>query len=1007
MKKAVAFCIKLGVTVFLFFLLFRPELFGLRPDQFGGITPGDLLREVQEAHAGGLVFWLSFALLVKLTGMLCGVLRWRILLKGQGVHIPFWYMVGSWFVGRTIGIFLPGTIGLDGYRLYDSARYTGEVIKCTTVIALEKLIGFIALTGLVFLTFPLGFRLLNINLPVLLIILTVLGSAVAVFFLLLLNPRVIQVLVAIIPTPKVIRAKLDKLGAAATAYSGSRAELLLACFFGLMVHAGTCFMYFGTMMAIRAGNTNLLDILFASPLMIYGTVLGPSVGGEGIREIVFVTLLGGKTSAAAAATFAHLGWWVGELVPFLIGLPIYVFRKRPGKEQLQRELADARAQAAAEEEPCLHFSPSQVAAYRSRVYACVASGVLAGLVAGACIGSAEAVWLRSTLTGLSEMAMFTWGPLVYGLLFTFPGAGLACALLFVYLLFDRFPRWWVTAALAFGGTLAAGGVVIGLWRFKRDVLAGHAATASDLAPVAAFVLGAALVGLVLFACVVWGLQWLLRDRPLPNVFAAVAAYAGIVIGASLYGAVQPVEESGKDFVPAQTATGPNVILIGIDTLRADALRLYSPATGIDTPRLEAFCQDAVVFEQTSGQASWTKPGFATLFTGLYPRMHTATSKTAALPEEVETLAELLRDAGYYTQGFANNPNIYTMFGFNQGFVDYTELRPRLFFFATPSATKLSMYEVLRKVRQRILQKIGKRFGAMVVTDFYQPAETVTQTALDWIDRSPAPENTPFYLFLHYMDPHDPFMDPSAPGGGYARARMETPEPDQAEAMHQAYLGEVAHLDTYLGTLFDGLRQRGLYDDTLIVAVADHGEEFYEHEGWWHGFTLYDEMVRIPLIIKFPGNAQAGTRNTGLARQVDVAPTILRIAGLDKAPAMPGQALYDPAQGFTNGGIAYSYAENDFEGNELRAIRSRTEKLIHAVETSEERLAPNELYDLEKDPGEHTNLAEDAAHQPQRQALEAVLEDYRKVVEENAAEPAAPAQVDDAAAEQLESLGYLE
>jgi hypothetical protein len=268
-------------------LLFRPETFGLAADKFGGVTPLTLWRKLTGVEFSNVFVWLLFATLIRLTGLFAGIMRWRLLLRGQDLKMPFWYMTQSWFVGRFIGIFLPGTIGLDGYRLYDSTRYTGEAIKSATVIAVEKLIGFISLTFLVFLTFPLGFRLLNINLPVLLVILSVLGMFVLVSFLLLLVPRAVQVLIAVIPVPGSIRNKVDKLGGAITAYSGRRGLLLAAVGCGLWVHLSTCFMFFGTMMAIRAQGTSLLDILFASPIMIYGTVIGPSIGGEGIREIIF------------------------------------------------------------------------------------------------------------------------------------------------------------------------------------------------------------------------------------------------------------------------------------------------------------------------------------------------------------------------------------------------------------------------------------------------------------------------------------------------------------------------------------------------------------------------------------------------------------------------------------------------------------------------------------------------------------------------------------------------
>ncbi|MCX5759344.1 MAG: lysylphosphatidylglycerol synthase transmembrane domain-containing protein, partial [Candidatus Hydrogenedentes bacterium] len=351
MRRIIGYLLKIVVTGGLFVPLFRPQTFGLAPDRFGGVTPQTLWNELRAADASSLAGWLALAVVLKLSGMLAGIGRWRLLLKGQGLFMPFWYMTQSWFVGRMFGIFVPGTIGLDGYRLYDSSLYTKEPLKCTTLIAVEKLIGFISLTFLVFLTFPLGFRLLKINVAILGVILLVLGIFVLATFLLLLNTRVIQVLVAVVPAPGAIRRKVDKLGGAITAYGGQRLLLLAAVACGLWVHFATCLMFFCTMMALRAPNTGLLDILFASPIMIYGTVIGPSVGGEGIREIVFATLLGGKSGVGAAVLFGHLGWWVGDVVPFLIGLPIFLMRSRPGRQQVQAKLAEAHQASASAEAP--------------------------------------------------------------------------------------------------------------------------------------------------------------------------------------------------------------------------------------------------------------------------------------------------------------------------------------------------------------------------------------------------------------------------------------------------------------------------------------------------------------------------------------------------------------------------------------------------------------------------------------------------------------------------------
>lgn len=997
-RKIVAFCIKLAVTVGLFVLLFRPQTFGLAADTFGGVTPGKMLAEIREVEAHHLAFWLLFAAVVKLAGMLAGVLRWRLLLQGQGLKIPFWYMVQSWFVGRFIGIFLPGTIGLDGYRLYDSSRYTGEVIKSTTVIAVEKLIGFIALTFLVFLTFPLGFKLLDIKLPVLVAILAVLGTFVSVTFLLLLNPRVIQVLVAVVPTPRVIRDKFDKLGSAVTAYSGSRRSLLLAVAFGIMVHLGTCFMYFGTMMAIRASNTDLLDILFASPLMIYGTVLGPSVGGEGIREIVFVSLLSGKSGAATAATFAHLGWWIGELVPFLIGLPIFVLRSRPARKEMESELAEARA-LAVESESGPRLTSREVGEYRRKLIRCGVAGILAGLVAGAIVGLTEAGWLASTMAGLSELGLYWWGPLVYGPLFAGVGLGVAAALVFLYLLLDRFAPLAVTFGLCAGGAVGAAVIIIGRWRFQRDVLGGHGLSLNEnlLALGAAVAIGAGVA--VVLALVAMPFRRNVRVASC----AALASFALLVLGGAGFSAVTAPDKEGVILDVREGAGGPNIILIAVDALRADFLSLYSDSAVARTPNLRDFAADSILFGNAFAQSSWTKPSFGTIFSGLYPGAHTATSKTALLPDAVETFPELLSAGGYFTKGFANNPNITAIFNFDQGFTDYVDLKPDLYFGASPSASKLSLYEVLRRVRQQVEARLMG--GRMVVTDFYQPAEAITQRGLDWLDGAERPAEAPFFLFLHYMDPHDPFMDWERPGVGYARVRLGNPDPEQyLEKMKKAYVLEIEYLDEYIGKLMDGLKERGLYEDTVIVFTADHGEEFFDHEGWWHGQTLYDELVRIPLILKLPGMAMGGTRHMGLAHHVDIAPTLLGEAGLPVSASMHGVAL---VQGGEVGAMSsgYSYAEVDFEGNVLRSVRTPVGKLTLANEDNNRGLAQCSFYDLVSDPGEAKNLCGEGT--TDESELRKLLNEMEVYIRENAAKPVLLEALPEDLEEQLESIGYSE
>ncbi|MBX7257025.1 MAG: sulfatase-like hydrolase/transferase [Candidatus Hydrogenedentes bacterium] len=997
-KRALSFLVKVVITGGMFAVLFWPEKFGLSADQFRGVKPADLLRELSQVETHNILLWLCLAAMMRILGMLCGILRWRLLLLAQGLKIPFLYLTRSWFIGRAIGIFLPGTLGLDGYRLFDSSRYTGDVIKSTTVIAVEKLTGFIALTFLVFVTFPLGFRMFDMKLPVLLGILAVLGTFVVVSFVALLNPRVIQVAVAVLPTPGKIRSKFDRIGAAVSAYSGNRAQLVLAVGLGICVHFATCLVFFCTMTAIRAQNTTMSDILFATPLMIYGTVLGPSVGGEGIREIIYVALLSTKSGAAASLLMAHLGWWAGDVVPFVIGTAVYLFGKKPNREEIQSRMAAARAEVNATD-VSLHLSTDEIRTYRGNLIDCAVAGIAAGLLSGAFIGLGEAGWLAHRLQGLEEVNLFWWGPLVYGLLFAGMGLGVAGALAFLALVRDRFPRAVWTLALSTWGTMFVGIVVIGRFRIFRDVLGEHPLSMNQNLQL----LGAA-AGIGLVVAVVFALLFAVLGSSRVRMAVVALLIYGLLVAGGAVAASRYVHTSNAPVLADKKPTGPNIILVAVDTLRADYLKVYSGDAAVaKTPAVDAFRSDAVLFRHTFAQSSWTKASFATIFSGLYPETHSAVHKDSMLPSAVTTFPEVLHEAGYFTQGFPNNPNIADAYNYGQGFTEYTYLKPRLLLGATESVDKLALYQVVRRVYQKFVDKLTG--GKLNVMDFYQPAEVVTDKALDWVAGEQRPKDRPFLLFLHYMDPHDPYMDHENPGKGYARARMPNPDPEKyLDEFKKLYNGEIEYFDQHFGRLVEGLKSQGVYDNSVIVFVADHGEEFYEHQGWWHGLSLYDEQIAVPLIIKLPGNNLSGSETSGLSRLVDIAPTLLQTAGLPKIEAMQGESLFTVDQSsLAPSAPSYVYGHLDFEGILLRSVRTMTEKLVLANPENKRKYQPVELYDLVADPGEKTNIA------GQGKEFEKTLSDTVAGMQEFVKGGAVPPEFntdDTDNRQQLKDIGYL-
>jgi arylsulfatase len=999
MKKIIFTAIKACFIVGLFLYLFRPETFGFPADKFEDLSLQKLLDIFKDLNFSNALFWFSFAAIVKIAGIFSGVARWHFLLMGQGIKLPFWYLTKCWFTGRAVGLTLPGTVGLDGYRLVESSIYTGEVIKCTTVIVVEKLIGIVALGLLVFLTLPLGARLFDFNITMLIAVLAFLFCFISVAFLMLLNPRIVQVLVAVIPTPAAIRHKVNTLGVAVTAYSGHRMMLMFAVVLGLGVHLGICLMYFGVAMALSGGESSFLDLMFASPLVIVASIITPTVSGLGAREGVMTVLLGTKYGTSGAFLFGHLGLWVGEAIPFLLSVPLMVLAGRPDRKKFLAELDSVRSASGDADDEDLHLSPEEIQDYRNKLVDCAGAGLMAGLIGGALLGLAEGAWHIHTLTNFAETSAIWWAPLVYGIALSFLGLGIAAVLVFGYLFFNKFVPAAVTFGLSLGGTMGAVFLVFGRFRFKRDLREEQALSILDnllvLGVTALLVALAVFVGSILAG-------WVKNSR-LAGLGAGLICYVGIVlVGAVASLVIKPTVEAIA-FEPQDEASGPNVILIVVDTLRADYLTAFNASAKPKTPNVTALAEDGIVFQNTFAQSSWTKACFGTIFSGMYPEAHTATGKASALPDEVTTIAETFQAAGYYTQGYSNNPNITSLFNYNQGFVDYTDLKPSLLFGAKPSSEKLVLYDILRKVVQKVNAKRGGRIN---ITDFYQPADSVTDTVLGWIDSDARPADSPFFLFMHYMDPHDPFRDPDRPGRGYARVQIGNPKNDDLKQdFIRSYTYEIEYMDEHFGRFIDGLKKRSLYEDTLIMFTADHGEEFFEHGGWWHGLSLYEEQIAVPLIVKLPNSEIAGV-NTDLTRHVDIAPTIATIAGLDLPAHWQGNSLLSSSLDFQNADTPYVHSHLNFEGIELHSLRTHSKKMITANEGNKRDYAPIELYDLDTDPTEQINFAEDSP--AEIAAFSETLQSMNAFILENAAEPMelntenmSPEQL-----EQLKSLGYL-
>ncbi len=469
----------------------------------------------------------------------------------------------------------------------------------------------------------------------------------------------------------------------------------------------------------------------------------------------------------------------------------------------------------------------------------------------------------------------------------------------------------------------------------------------------------------------------------------VLALAGVLLGRVIESSGVDAPEAGRSY---KGGTRTPVVFVVADAMRADAMGVYG-APEDATPNIDAFAKDAVVFTEAWTPSTWTRPAVASILTGQYPAVHKTMYKSDRLPASLPTLAGMLRGYGYATVASVTNVNLTPAFGLGRGFDAWGYLAPRPHLLAPVSARRMFLVEIYRLLRLRFFP------GLREVGSYYAEGERVGRQARELMGPL-AKSGRPFFAYLHYMEPHDPFF--AHPYDGHAIARVENPNPPRelAPQMLDLYRQEVRHFDELFGELLSWLKDVGLYDRALIVVTADHGEEFADHGHFWHGTSLYRELVRVPLVVRFPGGAGAGTRRDEPVSLVDLAPTALVAAGLEPAVDLPGRVLtaQQPVAA-----VRPLFAELDHQGCVLSAVRVGAWKLILANPDNPRKMAVVELFDLADDPAESRNRT--ASESGRIMQLRAVLDAGPRA----SGLSVRPEQVDvDAATEeQLRSLGYTQ
>ena len=415
----------------------------------------------------------------------------------------------------------------------------------------------------------------------------------------------------------------------------------------------------------------------------------------------------------------------------------------------------------------------------------------------------------------------------------------------------------------------------------------------------------------------------------------------------------------------------NVILVSIDTLRQDHVGAYG--YGIDTtPNIDSFASDSVRFDHAIAMAPSTLPSHASIFTSMIPEHHRAfRSGERPLPDDAVTMAEVLFQAGYRTGGFTAGAQMHEKYNLDQGFDIYESFEG--------SMTHTSRFSDIVEKGKRFLDEHG---------------------------------DEKFFLFLHTYEVHTPYtppreylkmFDPGYDGDlgdeitlQYLRSIFENPvrlrvsEEDRRHII-AAYDGEIRNMDTAFGDLLSYLREHDLYDNTLIVFTSDHGEEFGERgRHGWHSWTLYDELLSVPLIIKLPGSRYGGRTVGEVARGIDVLPTMIDLLDIDTAQLFEGYSLMDRVLNRRTD-VVFAVSQRDYVGTLPTSIR-----------TTRWKLYDDALYDLAADPVERRDVSAEYPH------VKAALDANRAVIRSySALSDADPIELDDALRRELRDLGYIQ
>jgi len=442
----------------------------------------------------------------------------------------------------------------------------------------------------------------------------------------------------------------------------------------------------------------------------------------------------------------------------------------------------------------------------------------------------------------------------------------------------------------------------------------------------------------------------------------------------LIGRLSGCDASAPDSAPA-LKRAPNILLYVVDTLRADGLGAYGNESA-STPRFDALADRGVVFENVFANASWTRSSMASLLTGLLPWHHRTEGRAHRLPENLATLPSLLEPHGYRCALISANPNVGSVFGFERSFASTRELYLR--------------------------RSAGRVRGAELVA----PSDAVTREALAALEEL----SPPFCLVVLAIDPHSPYSPPERflPDVLDESARQFARKSDfhkgeltaeQQDIVRHVYQAEIAFNDESYGALIDAIESRGWLDDTIVAVTSDHGEEFWEYGRRGHGKSLSEEVLHVPLLLYYKGDARAtgGKRIATPSQLIDVLPTLLDLANIELPEQLDGRSLLSDEQQKSR--VLLSSLQLD--DLDLRSARAYPWKLVW-----DRKRDRRSLYDLRLEEPERVAIslgADEESSKARKRLVERLARSFAEPT--GSAESVAELPSDVEAA--LRALGYLE